>query len=375
MKKILFCITGIVFLMLTSCVQESKEMYLFVGSYAKASDSGITLYRFNPADGSTTLVREVSNIANPTYLTLSKDEKFLYSVSETDVPNANVSVYSFDNNKNDVDIRFLYKKETKGASPCHIWVNDNRTLAVTANYMGGSISVFPLAANGMLDEPSLFIFEEGASGVGRQDASHLHFTYSSPDGKYLFANDLGADRIYKFDIIDEKDGNATLKEGQPAYFTMPEGKGPRHTTFHPNGMFAYVIGELSGNVTVLQYNESNFNVIQSIESDPHHNAGSADIHITPDGRFLYASNRGKGDGLAIFSINKESGKLTNIGYQPTESHPRNFIITPDGKHLLCACRDGNVIQVFTIDKENGLLKNINKDIKVSKPVCLKFAST
>ena len=372
MKKILFSITGMLFLMLSSCVQESKEMYMFVGSYADASDPGISLFRFNSKDGSATLVREVSNIANPTYLTLSTDERFLYSVSETDVPNAKVNVYSFD--KKDGGIRFLYKKVTKGSSPCHIWVNNNRTLVVTANYMGGSISAFPLSANGMLDDPTLFIFKEGASGIGRQDTTHLHFTYSSPDGKYLFANDLGADRIYKFDIVSEMDGSASLKEGHPAYFTMPQGKGPRHTTFHPDGKFAYVIGELSGNVTALKYDEGNFSIIQSIEADPRHNAGSADIHITPDGRFLYASNRGQGDGLAIFSIDKESGKLTSIGYQPTESHPRNFIITPDGQYLLCACRNGNVIQVYAIDKESGQLKNINKDIKVSKPVCLKFAS-
>jgi 6-phosphogluconolactonase (cycloisomerase 2 family) len=244
---------------------------------------------------------------------------------------------------------------------------------VTANYSGGSISAFPLSDTGELGDVSVVPFKGGTPGSARQNAPYLHCVYTSPDGKYLFANDLGTDRIYKYDIVYMENGDAILKESLPTYISLPKGEGIRHTTFHPNGKFAYIIGELSGDVSVLQYNEGDFSYIQKIEADPGHAGGSADIHITPDGRFLYASNRLKGDGIAIFSIDKKSGKLTNAGYQPTEPHPRNFVITPDGKYLLCACRDGNVIQVYDINKRTGQLKNINKDIKVSKPVCLKFA--
>ena len=371
MSKMLFYVIGALMFMLTSCSQESKELYMFVGTYAQESESGIYLYRFNTEDGSAVLIKEVSGIVNPTYMNLSKDEKFLYAVAETAVPDAKVHAYSFD--KKTEDVRLLNTKATEGSSPCHIWVDSKNRLTATANYASGSISAFPLLPTGELGELKLYTYEGGTPGSRRQNAPHLHCIYSSPDEKYLYANDLGTDRIYKYDLIPGEGGKLTLKEGQPAYFSVKAGEGPRHTTFHPNGKFAYLISELSGNVAVLKYDNGNLNPVQYIEADSLHASASADIHITPDGRFLYVSNRMRGDGVAIFSIDMKSGLLTKIGYQPTEKIPRNFIITPDGGFLLCACQNGNVIQVFAIDKKNGQLKNINKDINVSKPVCLKFA--
>ncbi|MDR2679824.1 MAG: lactonase family protein [Tannerella sp.] len=349
-----------------------SELYLFVGTYAKESETGIYLYRFDTGDGSAVLVREVSGIGNPSYLTPDREERLLYSVSETGASGAKVYVYSFDGKT--ADIRLLDKKETGGGGPCYIWVDGRRKLAVTANYGDGSVSAFPLSANGELGAASVYSYEGGTPGSVRQGAPHLHCIYASPDEKYLYANDLGTDRIYKYELVGGASGGITLKEGKPAFFSLPAGEGPRHTVFHPNGKYAYLIGELSGRVVVLEYDDGNLTPVQYIEADSLHAAGSADIHVTPDGRFLYASNRLKGDGLAIFAIDRENGRLTKAGYQPTGIHPRNFIITPDGKFLLCACRDTNVIQVFAIDKQSGLLKDIQKDIKVSRPVCLKFAS-
>ena len=124
----------------------------------------------------------------------------------------------------------------------------------------------------------------------------------------------------------------------------------------------------------MQYDKGNLTPVQAVEADTLQASGSADIHITPDGRFLYASNRLKGDGIAIFSIDPANGQLTKVGYQLTGVHPRNFVITPNGKFLLCACRDSNVVQVYEIDKQSGLLRDTEKDIRVSKPVCLKFTN-
>ena len=370
MSKILYSLIGALLIISTSCAQADKELYMFVGTYAGESESGIYLYRFNTDDGSAVLVKEVSGIANPSYLNLSKDGKFLYSVAETDVPDAKVYAYSFD--KKTADIRLLNKQATDGSAPCYVWIDSKNKLAVTANYMGGSVSALSILPTGELGGLKLFTYEGGTPGSSRQNAPHLHCIYASPDEKYLYANDLGTDRIYKYDIITDEDGRLTLKEGQPAFFEMQAGEGPRHTTFHPNGKFAYLISELSGNVAVLQYNDGNLTPVQYIKADTLNASSSADIHITPDGRFLYASNRGKGDGLAIFSIDQKSGQLTKTGYQPTGKTPRNFIITPDGGLLLCACQNGNVIQVFAIDKKSGQLKNLQKDINVRRPVCQKF---
>ena len=161
---------------------------------------------------------------------------------------------------------------------------------------------------------------------------------------------------------------AFLASVQPVSYTHL----PRHTVFHPNGKWAYLISELSGRVALMYYDKGNLTPVRFVEADTLHVSGSADIHITPDGRFLYASNRLKGDGIAIFSIDLENGQLTKIGYQLTGIHPRNFVITPNGKFLLCACRDSHIVQVYEIDKQSGLLKDTGKDIRVSKPVCLKF---
>ena len=137
----------------------------------------------------------------------------------------------------------------------------------------------------------------------------------------------------------------------------------------------YVIGELSGRVTVFAYADGKLSPIQTVEADAAHAAGSADIHTTPDGRFLYVSNRLKDDGIVCFSIDPKSGMLTEIGKQATGIHPRNFVITPNGKYLLCACRDSNVIQIFEINPSTGQLKNTGKEIKTAQPVCLKWVET
>ena len=203
----------------------------------------------------------------------------------------------------------------------------------------------------------------------------MHCVRITPDGKYLFADDLGTDQIHKFIInpaANAENKEAFLKEGSPAAFKVKAGSGPRHLTFSPNGNYAYLINELSGTVIAFEYKDGDLKEIQTIVADTVCAKGSGDIHISPDGKFLYASNRLKADGLAIFSIHPENGMLTKVGYQLTGIHPRNFIITPNGKYLLVACRDSNVIQVYERDTDTGLLTDIRKDIKVDKPVCIKF---
>ena len=173
---------------------------------------------------------------------------------------------------------------------------------------------------------------------------------------------MGTDKIHKFGINESNEGNY-LKVGTPAAFDVAPGSGPRHLDFHPNGKYAYLINELSGAVIAFNYdaNAGNLTQIQTIQADTLSAKGSADIHVSPDGKFLYASNRLKGDGIAIFSINQVDGKLTKVGYQETGVHPRNFVITPNGKFLLVASRDNDVIQIFLIDRVTGLLENTYKE--------------
>ena len=147
----------------------------------------------------------------------------------------------------------------------------------------------------------------------------------------------------------------------------------RYLIFSKDGKYAYLINELSGKVIAFTYSDGRLNEIQTIVADTIQARGSADIHLSPDGKYLYASNRLKEDGIAIFEVNLEKGTLAKVGYQLTGLHPRHFNITPNGKFLLVACRDSNMIQVFERDTVSGLLKNTGKNIKMSKPVCIQFA--
>ena len=153
---------------------------------------------------------------------------------------------------------------------------------------------------------------------------------------------------------------------------VSDDSGPRHLVFSPNGRFAYLMSELSGKVTAFRYQEGKLLLLQEIVSDSVGARGGADIHLSPDGRFLYSSNRLKNEGIAIFSVDQKTGLLSRVGYQPTAAHPRQFNITPDGRFLLCCCRDSNKIQVFRREKETGLLMDTGKDIIVSKAVCVQF---
>lgn len=372
MKKFLYIFCSALCLLATvSCQHESSRLYLLVGSYAEASEKGVHVLDFDEESAEWSLVSEVGDISNPSYLTPTLSGDRVYVVSETEDESAALFAYSFD--KHSGELKKIDSKPTNGTAPCYVWVDASAQLAVTANYNGGSISLFPLNADGSLQEAEVEAYEGGTPDSERQSQPHLHCAYASPDGRYLFANDLGTDRIYKY-VIDVRDGETRLVMGTPAYFSQPQGDGPRHAAFHPNGRFLYVIGELSGHVTAFRYqaHDGNLQPVQTIVADSLKAAGSADIHLSPDGRFLYASNRLKGEGIAVFSVDASTGMLQKVGYQPTGSHPRNFVITPNGKYLLCACRYDNRIEIFRIRPTDGLLEDTGKTISFSQPVCLKF---
>lgn len=355
-------------------ITKQSDLYMLIGTYTSGTSKGIYVYRFNTETGESSYVSEIDGLSNPSYLTVSRDEKFVYAVSENEADKALAYALSFD--KQNGKLTYLNEQKTNGGSPCYINTDPKGKFVLTANYSGGNVSVFKTKKDGTLLPASQVIsFKEKD-----MPDSRLHCVAFSPDGKYLFADDLGKDKIHKFNAhysTKETASDSFLQAGEPSAFKVEKGSGPRHLTFHPNGKYAYLINELSGKVTVFQYKNGLLKDIQYIASDTTQGTtkkGSADIHLTPDGKYLYASNRLKADGIAIFKVNQLNGKLTKVGYQLTGIHPRNFIITPNGKFLLVAARDSNSIQIFTINPKNGLLEDTEKEIKISKPVCLKFAN-
>ena len=353
--------------------QQSTDNYLIAGTYTSGKSEGIYVFTFNSKDGSYKAVSHAKT-SNPSYLTVSRDEKFVFAVNENHNNGNGGEVSSFAFNKSKSTLTFINKQLTGGDDPCYI-VNDHTGKWIfVGNYSSGTLSVLPVDAAGKIGEATTTIRHEG-TGVNkdRQEKPHVHCTYISNDNKFLFVPDLGIDKvmIYAFDASTGK-----LTPGEEPFIKMPDGAGPRHITFHPNNKYAYVIEEIGGAVDAYGYADGKFKMIQhiaSVQANDKGFIGSADIHVSPDGKFLYASNRGGFNTIAIYSIN-ENGTLHLAGHQPTLGKiPRNFSIDPSGRYLLAANQESDNIVIFKRNIKTGLLTATGKRITVGKPVCLQWA--
>lgn len=345
--------------------------YLLVGTYTHSGKSkGIHVFRFNTQTGDATAVG-FGKTTNPSYLAVSPDKKYVYAVNEDRGVSGRVSAFSFDVKTG--HLAFINAQSSAGTAPCYAAVSRNGKFISIANYSTGNYLVYPVN-NGSIGQAVENIQDEGKGPRSpRQDSPHAHCTVFSPDGRYLFAIDLGTDKIMSY-RFDENTGK--LKPAEKPYVQVAPGSGPRHLVFEASGRFAYLITELSGEVVVFGYEEGNFTELQTVSSHPENYTGaigSADIHISPDGNFLYASNRGDANSIAIFRRNKESGRLTLAGFQPTlGKNPRNFNFDPSGNFLLVAHQDTDDIVVFRIDHQTGLLTDTGKRIHVGSPVCVQW---
>jgi len=353
-----------------------NNLTMYVGTYTEGGNSkGIYTYNFNQENGTFELLN-TATVANPSFVTLSPEGKRLYAVSEYN--DGRQGVYSFDLSENKAQLsRPVFRPTASkdalpraGADPCYI-VSDGKYV-ITANYTGGDISVFSLDAEGRLQAEVQHI---AFAGRTPERVAHIHCIIPTPDKKYILATDLGNDQVYRFRYNKKARKNTEVLTAQQVAYQVSDGQGPRHLTFSKDGRFAYLINELGGECVVLSYRKGKLKEVQRLIADEGGGRGSADIHISPDGRFLYTSHRLKKDGIAIFAINAKNGTLTKIGYQLTGIHPRNFAITPNGKYLLVTCRDDNKIQVFQRDEVTGRLTETSQEIEVDKPTCILFAKS
>jgi 6-phosphogluconolactonase len=344
--------------------------YLVIGTYTKGKSEGIYVYKMNTETGDVSYVNKAM-ASNPSYLDLSPDEKFVYAVNEDANDKGSVSVFSFE--KSTGALKYIDKQTSGGDHPAYVAVNKTGKWVAVANYTGGSFSTLPIMANGTLGTPTTVQHTGSSVNKERQEKPHVHSTVFSPDDKYLFVPDLGIDKVM---IYSFNPGSGKPEPAPVPFAAVPAGNGPRHFTFHPNGKLAYLVEEMGGEVSGYKYNNGKLTLIQRISTYPadyKEKKWSADIHISPDGKFLYATNRTPANNIAIFSIAK-NGKLTFIGSEPTKGDvPRNFSIDPTGNFLLVANQESNNIVVFKRNKETGLLTDTGKRIEVGNPVCLKWA--
>ncbi|HLZ88093.1 MAG TPA: lactonase family protein [Puia sp.] len=364
-------------LLLLSFAGFSQQYYLFVGTYtegtAGAGSKGIYVYTFDAATGETKPVSTAAT-TNPSYLAIAPGGKFVYAVGETHgATPGSVSAFSFD--KKTGQLTFIDKQESGGADPCYVSVDAHRKWAFVANYSGGNFSALPIDANGSLQPATQTIQHTFSSADKRQDKAHVHSTILSPDEKYLVVCDLGMDKlsVLRFNAAAAKQ---PLSNAADSVVTLQPGVGPRHSAFVPGKPYVYIIEELTGTVDAFHYSNGKLTPIQHISSLPDGfkgDIGSADIHVSPNGKFLYASNRGDANNIVVYAIDPATGKLTVKGFQSTMGKtPRNFMIDPTGHWLLAANQNGKNVVIFSIDQQTGLLTATGKQLEIPAPVCLKM---
>ena len=329
---------------------------LFVGTYS----DGFYAYEFDQRAGK--FVGEVpvakAEMPNPSYLTVHGNK--VYAVSEMSDTRASVWAWRWGGN----GFEFINSQPTgapeRGEDPCY--VSTNGTILAVANYSGGTLATYRLREDGSISPlDSLLISGIGGPDLSRQEAPHVHCAVFSPDGKHLFFSEFSADEIGRLDVY----AGGVRKYCRAA--TLHSDYGPRHLLFDASGQHLYVIGELSGDITVFDYIAGSLTEKQVIKADRMDARGAADLHFSPDGKFLYASLRLRGDGIVVFEVGP-GGFLNYVGYTATGPHPRNFNITPNGRYVLVCCRDNDSVEVYARDASTGLLTFTGERLPVTRPV-------
>jgi len=355
----------------------NQELFVYIGTYTTGKSEGVYLYRLNLSSGELQLAGTTSNIANPSFLALSQDRRYLYAVNEVDefagAKSGAVSAFAVDQTTG--TLRLLNQQPSLGGSPCYLEVDARSRFVLTANYVGGNVSVLPIERDGRLGA-AIDMKQGHGSGPNRerQEGPHAHCIVLDRTNRFAYSCDLGTDKIMIF-RFDDRNGKL-LPAAQPFVEVRP-GDGPRHLVIHPAGGYAFVINELHSTVTVFARNQANGSLTQlkSLSSLPDDFTGAntgADIHVSADGRFVYCSNRGH-DSIALFSVGRK-GSLSAIAHEKTRgSTPRNFGIDPTGRFLLVANQKSDSIVVFRRDEHTGRL-SAAAEVEVPSPVCVKFTT-
>ncbi|POR55716.1 6-phosphogluconolactonase (cycloisomerase 2 family) [Paraburkholderia eburnea] len=359
---------------------------LIVGTYTGGKSEGLYVYRFDSKTGDAQQV-SVAKTVNPSYLVVSRDKRFVYAVNELPGDNGpasvrgDVSAFGFDAASG--QLTFLDKVSAQGNDPCYLSLSPDGKYLLVANYSvaadpGGSFAVLPIEQDGKLGQSVLTVHHEGGGPVkGRQDNAHVHSTVFSPDGRYLFTQDLGTDKLWTYRYTP--DGTRGLvSPAEWRYTDVKSGTGPRHLVFGNDGRHAYLTSELAATVSVFGYDDGRLKLEQVeklAEPDFKGAVGGSALHFSPDGKFLYVSNRGDANDISIFAVDQTSGKLKRVGRQASlGKSPREFAIDPSGQWLIVGNQNSDTAYVFRRDQETGLLEANPKKIDIGSPVDFKFVA-
>lgn len=361
------------FALMAAPAAAAEHPLVFISAFAPGERGGIHAYEFSTTDGSLKPLRRTAGAENPFFLALSPDRKYLYSIHAKQFggkENEQVAAYAIVGRSG--ELRLLNRQSAEGTAACYLDVDATGKTVVVANYTSGSVAALPVRTDGTLGEPASFVQHKGSSvNPQRQKEPHAHCIVISPDNKYAFAADLGTDQIfcYKLDPIKSK-----LTPNDTPFARSPAGAGPRHLTFHPNGKRVYVINELLNSVSVFDYDAGSGRLterqtISTLPADFKGTSYCADVKVTPDGRYVYGTNRGH-DSIAAYRVG-EDGRLTLVAIEPSRGKgPQNLAITADGRWLLCANMPGDNVAVFRIGAGTGRLTPVGEPVRQPSPSCI-----
>ena len=361
------------FFAFTAAVASAAEAPFYVGTYTRPGGSqGIYRVTLDLESGKLSEPQLAAESKNPSFLAAHPSGRFLYAANEGDT-GPSVSAFAV---QPDGLLKPLGEKSSKGAGPCHVWVDATGRNVLVANYGGGSIASLPIKSDGSIEDATAFIQHTGSSvNEQRQKEPHAHSIYTDSTNRFVYSCDLGTDKvyIYRFDAV-----KGTLTPNDPPAGSVAPGSGPRHFAFHPKGGFAYVINEMASTVTAMKHDLKTgaLEAIQTISTLPADYTGTgnstAEIFVHPNGRFVYGSNRGH-DSIAVFAIDGSTGRLTLVDHTPSGGKvPRNFAIEPGGHWLITAHQETGDLYSFRIDQQTGKLTATGSSAKVPAAVCVLF---
>ena len=355
----------------------AESVRVYVGTYTRGMSEGIYVCELDLETGRLTAPRLAAEARNPSFLAVHPNGRYLAAVNE--LPGGGRGrggISSFRIDAASGKLEPIGAVSSRGAGPCHLVIDASGKMILAANYGGGSTVAVPIdPETGRVSEASAFVQHTGRSVHPRQKGPHAHGIALAPDNSAALVADLGLDQLLIYDIDPSR---GSLKPHDPPMAELPPASGPRHVVVHPNGKWVYTVNELASTVTRFDYDAkrktlSRAETVTTLPGDYYGSNTTAEIATTPDGRYLYASNRGH-DSLACFAIDKKNGRLKSIGHVSTRGKtPRNFAIEPSGRYLLAANQATNNVVVFAIGAD-GRLKETGSQIEVGAPVCIVFAT-
>jgi 6-phosphogluconolactonase len=355
-----------------------EKLRVYVGTYSRDGSEGIYRTELDLASGTLSAPALAAKAVNPSFLSIHPSGKFLYAVGETadfaGKKTGGVTAFAIDAKTG--DLTALNQQSSEGSGPCHLVVDGSGKNVLVANYGGGSVACLPIGPDGKLAPASAAIQHKGSgANPARQQGPHAHSINLDAANRFAFAADLGLDKvlIYRFNAAA-----GSLVPNDPPHASVAPGGGPRHFAFHPSGKFAFVNNEMLSTVTAFAYDADRgalkeLQTLSTLPADFKGNNSTAETQCSPDGRWVFVSNRGH-DSIAIFSVDAATGRIAAAGHAPAGGKtPRNFGVDPTGAYVVAAHQDSGTVSVLRIDAAAATLKPTGSTIRVARPVCVKFA--